>query len=100
MVGLKKAIDVPMSVMRIGDSCWEWMFQMAKYGNINSKSDLEVGAKSLETGIWGAHKNVLINLPQIEDKKYKKAMLNECEIILDRAKKSAARVIRILGKRV
>ena len=98
--GLKNAIDVPMSVMRIGDSCWEWMFQMAKNGNINSKSDLEVGAKNLETGIWGAHKNVLINLPQIEDKKYKKAMLNECEIILDRAKKSAARVIRILGKRV
>ncbi|MBL7129327.1 MAG: glutamate formimidoyltransferase [Ignavibacteria bacterium] len=97
--GLKKAINVPMSVMRTGDSCWEWMFQMAKYGNINSKSDLEVGAKSLETGIWGAHKNVLINLPQIEDKKYKKDILQECEDILERAKRSSAKVIRILAKR-
>jgi glutamate formiminotransferase/formiminotetrahydrofolate cyclodeaminase len=98
--GLKKAIDVPMSVMRTGDSCWEWMFKMAKYGNINSKSDLEVGAKSLETGIWGAHKNVLINLPQIEDEKYKKEIHNECEEILGRAKRSCARVIRILANRI
>jgi len=97
--GLKKAINVPMSVMKTGDSCWEWMFQMAKYGNVNSKSDLEVGAKSLETGIWGAHKNVLINLPQIEDKKYKKDILQECEEILERAKRSSAKVIRILAKR-
>ena len=27
--GLKKAIDVPLKVMRISDSCWEWLMQMA-----------------------------------------------------------------------
>jgi glutamate formiminotransferase/formiminotetrahydrofolate cyclodeaminase len=90
--GLKKAINVPLSVMRISDSCWEWMLQMAKHGNIASKSDLEVGAKSLETGIWGAFKNVEINLPTIEDEKYKKEILKEAEMILENASKNFKKV--------
>jgi len=97
--GLKKAIDVPLKVMRISDSCWEWMIQMAKYGNMSSKSDLEVGAKSLETGIWGAFENVEINLPQIEDENYKKEILTEAENILENAKKNLSKVINTLAKR-
>ncbi len=97
--GLKKAINVPLSVMRISDSCWEWMIKMAKHGNIASKSDLEVGAKSLETGIWGAFKNVEINLPSIEDEKYKKEILDEAKTILENAGKNFRRVCGVLGKR-
>jgi glutamate formiminotransferase/formiminotetrahydrofolate cyclodeaminase len=97
--GLKKAINVPMKVMRVGDSCWEWMIQMAKYGNIASKSDLEVGAKSLETGIWGAHKNVLINIPQIQDEVYKKHILKEADHMLINAKKGLNKITSILSKR-
>lgn len=39
----------------------------AEFGNVNSLSDAQVGARCLMTGIWGAHKNVLINLPSISD---------------------------------
>jgi glutamate formiminotransferase/formiminotetrahydrofolate cyclodeaminase len=97
--GLKKAIDVPLSVMRISDSCWQWMFEMAKDGNIASSSDLAVGAKALETGIWGAFKNVEINLPQITDEKYKAKVLKEANEILDRAKKGLKKVEEILEGR-
>jgi glutamate formiminotransferase/formiminotetrahydrofolate cyclodeaminase len=97
--GLKKAIDVPLSVMRISDSCWQSMFEMAKYGNIASSSDLAVGAKMLETGIYGAFKNVEINLPQIEDKTYKDSVLKEANEMLDRAKKGFAEVESLLEKR-
>lgn len=97
--GLKKAINIPLSVMRISDSCWESMIEMAKYGNIASKSDLEVGAKSLETGIWGAFKNVEINLPTIEDENYKKEILDEANTILDNASKNFIMVCDELGKR-
>ncbi|MCY7363397.1 MAG: glutamate formimidoyltransferase [Ignavibacteria bacterium] len=97
--GLKKAITVPMSVMRISDSCWEAMIEMAKLGNIASKSDLEVGAKSLETGIWGAFKNVEINLPTIEDEKYKNEILDEANLILDNANKNFKKVCSELSKR-
>lgn len=97
--GLKKAINVPLSVMRISDSCWEAMINMAKHGNIASKSDLEVGAKSLETGIWGAFKNVEINLPAIEDEYYKKEILGEANLILENAGKNFKKVSAVLGKR-
>ena len=97
--GLKKAIIVPLNVMRISDSCWDWMIKMAKDGNIASKSDLEVGAKSLETGIWGAHKNVEINLPTIEDEKYKKEILDEANALLENAGKNFKEVCDVLSKR-
>jgi glutamate formiminotransferase/formiminotetrahydrofolate cyclodeaminase len=97
--GLKKAVNVPLSVMRIADSCWEWMMQMAKYGNLSSSSDLAVGAKSLETGIWGAFKNVEINLPQIKDESYKQEVMNEGNEIMDRASKNLKKVVSTLEKR-
>ncbi|MDZ4712962.1 MAG: glutamate formimidoyltransferase [bacterium] len=97
--GLKKAVEVPLSVMNISDSCWEWMTQMAEHGNIKSKSDLEVGAKSLETGIWGAFKNVEINLPTIEDEKYKTEILKVANAILKNAEKKLKEVCDILSKR-
>ena len=61
--GLKAAVRVPLEVMRTADPCWEAMTEMAARGNPASRSDLEVGAKALEAGIWGAFRNVAINLP-------------------------------------
>lgn len=97
--GLKKAIDVPLKVMRLGDECWQWFLELAKVGNISSKSDLEVGSKILETGIWGAHRNVLINLPQIKDEDYKNNVTKEGEEIMDRAEKNLKKVIKLLAAR-
>jgi glutamate formiminotransferase/formiminotetrahydrofolate cyclodeaminase len=97
--GLKKAVEVPLRVMRTAGSCWDYMIQMAKYGNISSRSDLEVGAKSLETGIWGAFKNVQINLPQIEDDSYKANVIHEGESILDNSKKNLGKLMKLLAER-
>lgn len=97
--GLKKAIDVPLGVMRISDTCWENMKELAKVGNISSASDLAVGAKALETGIWGAFKNVEINLPQITDEKYKAEVLKEGKEIVARAKKNFEEIEKILEGR-
>lgn len=97
--GLKKAIDVPLTVMRLANDCWEFMLQMAKYGNMSSRSDLEVGAKSLETGTWGAFKNVQINLPQIKDEKYKEEILKEANEILENSQKNLKKVLATLEKR-
>ena len=52
--GLKTAVDVPLTTMHIGDEAWDAMVAVATYGNIASKSDVQVGARALETGIWGA----------------------------------------------
>src|SRR6185295_4031283 len=63
--GLQKAVEVPLAVLRLGDGCWDAMVEMARHGNIASRSDLEVGAKALEAGVWGAYRNVLTNLSEI-----------------------------------
>jgi glutamate formiminotransferase/formiminotetrahydrofolate cyclodeaminase len=97
--GLKKAINVPLGVMRVSDTCWQYMTELAKIGNASSASDLAVGAKSLETGIWGAMKNVEINLVQIDDDKYKTAVLKEAAEIMARAQKNLAEVEKILSSR-
>jgi glutamate formiminotransferase/formiminotetrahydrofolate cyclodeaminase len=75
------------------------MLEMAKLGNINSASDLAVGAKMLETGIWGAMKNVEINLKQVEDEKYKADVLKEVKDILKKANTNLEEVGDILLNR-
>jgi glutamate formiminotransferase/formiminotetrahydrofolate cyclodeaminase len=97
--GLKKAIEVPLGTMRLGDSAWDAMLECAKYGNIASKSDVEVGARALETGIWGAYKNVLINLPGIKDEVFKQEKISEAETIVNRAKEKCEECLSILAGR-
>jgi len=97
--GLKKAVEVPLKVMSISDGCWNWMYELAKVGNASSASDLEVGAKCLETGIWGAFKNVKINLSQIEDEVYKSKVIKEGEDLLDRAVKALKKIEKTIAGR-
>ena len=96
--GLKTAINVPLTTMRIGDGAWDSLCEVAKYGNPASKSDVQVGAKALETGIWGAYQNVLINMGDVEDEAYKAEILKEAEAIDKRAKEKCAEVLGILDK--
>jgi glutamate formiminotransferase/formiminotetrahydrofolate cyclodeaminase len=97
--GLKKAIDVPLGTMRIGSRCWEAMEDMARHGNLASKSDLEVGARSLETGIWGAYKNVMINIDGVSDSDYRLRIQAEAEQLVARAKEKCISVLSILDER-
>ncbi len=94
--GLKTAIKIPLTTMRLGDSAWNAMSEVARYGNPASKSDTQVGAKSLETGIWGAYQNVLINMVDIEDDEFKNTTLRAAEEIMQRAWKQCEQVLSIL----
>ena len=94
--GLKSAVEVPLKTMAIGDGAWEALCDAARYGNPASRSDVEVGARALETGIWGAYRNVLINLDDIEDKEFIDAVLFRAEAIKTRAAEKCAEVLAIL----
>ncbi len=97
--GLKAAVQVPLEVMRTADRCWEAMTEMAAHGNPASRSDLEVGAKALETGIWGAFRNVAINLPGIEDEAFRRSTNDEAEALAARAALMRDTVLRALAAR-
>jgi glutamate formiminotransferase/formiminotetrahydrofolate cyclodeaminase len=97
--GLQRAIEAPLTVMALADGAWDAMIQAARYANIASKSDIEVGARAMETGIWGAYKNVAINMAGIRDEEYKNKTLKLAEDMKKRAEKSCKRVLRILEAR-
>ncbi len=94
--GLKSAIDVPLTTMRLGDRAWDHLVEVAKHGNPASKSDVQVGARSLEAGIWGAYQNVLINMQDVEDVEYKKHTLAEAKTLLGRASERCGEILKIL----
>jgi len=94
--GLQTAIHVPMSTMKLADEAWNALVLVARHGNPASKSDTQVGAKALETGIWGAYQNVLINMQDIKDRQYKEKILTEAEDIMQRAYRKCSEVIEIL----
>jgi glutamate formiminotransferase/formiminotetrahydrofolate cyclodeaminase len=94
--GLKKAIDIPLTTMKLGDGAWDALCEVARYGNPASRSDVEVGAKALETGIWGAYKNVMINMADITDNAFKTQVTREAEAMVRRAAQKFADVLEIL----
>ena len=42
--GLKKAIDVPLNLMKLASSCWPHLVVIAEHGNITAVSDIQVRA--------------------------------------------------------
>ena len=97
--GLQKAVEVPLRAMRAADTCWPTMLEMAEHGNLASRSDLEVGAKALETGIWGAWRNVVINVGQIKDEAFRQRVSAEGEEIRQRAARRLQDVLDALDRR-
>jgi glutamate formiminotransferase/formiminotetrahydrofolate cyclodeaminase len=83
--GLHQAVAVPLATMRAADRCWDALVELARHGNPASRSDLEVGAKALEAGVWGAGRNVRINLGQIEDLDFRGRTEGECAALEERA---------------
>ncbi len=96
--GLKTAINVPLESMRLGDSAWEAMCEIARYGNPTCKSDIQVGARALETGIWGAYQNVIINMKGIKDQAFETSTLKTAEQIALRAREQCKAVLDILDQ--
>ena len=58
-----------------------------------------MGARALETGIWGACQNVRINMVAIEDEAFKAEILKEAEALVARAREKCAEVLAILKEK-
>jgi glutamate formiminotransferase/formiminotetrahydrofolate cyclodeaminase len=97
--GLKTAIQVPLKTMQLGDQAWDALCEVARFGNLASKSDIQVGARALETGIWGAYQNVLINMSGVRDESFKEAILAEAEALVTRAEAKRSEVLMLLESR-
>ncbi|CAH1788120.1 unnamed protein product [Owenia fusiformis] len=97
--GIQTAIAVPMSTATSANDIWPAMIEMAKVGNINCKSDLQVGARCVETGVWGAYYNVMTNIADLSDQEYKTRVETEINAELKKAQEGCAEVLKILAER-
>ena len=96
--GLKTAIQIPLTTMRLGDRAWDSFCTVAQYGNPASKSDVQVGARALEAGIWGAYQNVLINMVDLEDSDFCTKVKTEADQLVARGREKCAEILAILEK--
>ena len=76
--GLKQAVMVPLNTAELSLEALKTAQRVVEIGNKNSSTDAGVGAQIAFTGIRGGVYNVLINLPQITDKKFIQEMKARC----------------------
>jgi glutamate formiminotransferase / formiminotetrahydrofolate cyclodeaminase len=97
--GLKKATLVPFHTMELADRAWDPIIDVARYGQYSSHSDVEVGAKALEAGLFGSHRNVLINLVDIDDEAFCDDLRSRADALLDRGQEKLRELLEITSAR-
>uniref|UniRef100_A0A8V0YW56 Formimidoyltransferase-cyclodeaminase n=1 Tax=Gallus gallus TaxID=9031 RepID=A0A8V0YW56_CHICK len=97
--GLKTAVEVPCTLAVKVNNLWSSLKMLAHHGNLACKSDLQVGAKMLEAAVFGAYFNVMINLKDITDEKFKTETSQMVTRLLEEAKQGSALVLALLEKR-
>jgi len=79
------AIDVPFEVANLCKRVIELADILVEKGNPNSVSDAGVAAEVALAGLRGASMNVLINLPSIDDEKYRSEKRKEVDRLIQAA---------------
>ncbi|KAI7790913.1 formimidoyltransferase-cyclodeaminase [Triplophysa rosa] len=97
--GLKQAVSVPLSLAEKINTLWASLKEMAKYGNVACKSDIQVAVKALETAVFGAYYNVIINLKDITDTSFRAATEARVSELLKEARESANAALEMADHR-
>ncbi|HSJ13719.1 MAG TPA: glutamate formimidoyltransferase [Longimicrobiales bacterium] len=97
--GLKQATLVPLRTMELADRAWEPLLRIARVGQYSSRSDVEVGAKALEAALYGAHRNVLINLDGIRDETFRDETAAAAAAFMERGRDRLVELQAVVGAR-
>ncbi|XP_012888357.1 PREDICTED: formimidoyltransferase-cyclodeaminase [Dipodomys ordii] len=97
--GLRQAVSVPLALAETVSSLWPVLQELALCGNLACLSDLQVAAKALEMGVFGAYFNVLINLKDGTDDAFKGQIHQRISSLLQEAQAQAASVLDSLAAR-
>jgi glutamate formiminotransferase/formiminotetrahydrofolate cyclodeaminase len=99
----RRAIEVPLGVLRRAPESLELAARAAEQGNQSSLSDAGVAALCARAAAEGAYYNVVINLAGIEDAAWKQATLAEARGLVEqvraRTRELTERVERVLLER-
>ncbi len=96
----KHAIDIPLEVAKLSFSVLEIAEELVKKGNPNSVSDVGVAGETALAAVRGACMNVLINLPNIKDKRYSNSKKKRVAELLAEAHKLERKIFRQTIKKI
>lgn len=85
----KQAILVPLETIEIAHQAVQVAKEIAAIGNENALSDAGVAAITANAGAKAAYLNIKINMPGIEDEKFKTDILEKAEKLCTQIEKSA-----------
>lgn len=92
--GLQSAVLVPLSLAQKVSELWTPLKELCETGNPACQSDAQVAVKALETAVFGAHYNVLINLRDVTDQSFREKTEREASALLREAQDNAAACLR------
>jgi glutamate formiminotransferase/formiminotetrahydrofolate cyclodeaminase len=98
--GLKKAVTVPLLTAQRSAEVIDLASSAVDIGNINSVTDAGVGAHIAFTGVKGGIFNVLINLKEIDDKKYVEEMIATCRALEATAQKKVTGIMKQVSEKI
>lgn len=98
--GLKQAVAVPLGTARLSAEVIGLAEIAVEKGNINSVTDAGVGAHIAFTGVKGGIFNVLINLKDIENKKFVDEMIAACSELEKQSWKDLTRVMKKVDEKI
>ena len=98
--GLKEAVAVPLRTAKRSAEVIELAEIAVEKGNINSVTDAGVGAHISYTGVKGGIFNVLINLKEIEDKKFVEEMINICRELDEKSRNKVDVVMKRVHEKI
>lgn len=93
------AVKVPLTVAQLISELWSTLEEMAKYGNINCKSDIQTGVRLLEAATWGAYYNVMINLNSVKDEPLKSNFMDDMNKFKQLMVASSSKILQIIDER-
>ncbi|MCS6930324.1 MAG: glutamate formimidoyltransferase [Saprospiraceae bacterium] len=96
----RRAIEVPLRVMRTALESFALFRQMAEVGNPNSVSDVGVGALCARAAVCGAALNVLTNANSLEDRPYAQAVSSEAIQAIEEANRLEQEVLTLVRQKM
>ena len=92
----KYAIEIPFKTMKAAYASMEVIKAMAEIGNPNSVSDAGVGALCARSAVLGAFLNVRINASGLKDQAFLDELMQEANIIAEKAQELEREILAIV----
>lgn len=94
----KRAIEVPLEVMRESLASMDVIRAMAELGNPNSVSDAGVAALCARSAVFGAYLNVKINAGSLKDASFVSSALGEADLMRAKASLVEGQILEIVDR--